>query len=128
MSIIVRFPQFQLDPRADQAAFTRVFEGRAGVPFSALTEAQAYLKERGFSFGELCVPAPIGVMYGRCVIPKWRNIDPAEIDQLHGTITGDHRNGPVKLSIFYTAPSVAIAKVASPSYAIAVAMLAGAST
>lgn len=128
MSIIIRFPQFQTDPRADQAAFTRNFEGAPGVPFSALTEAQAYLKERGFSFGELCVPAPIGVMFGRCAIPKWRNIDPAEIETLHGTITGDHRNGPVKLSLFWNAPAIAIGKVASPGFALAVAMMNGAAT
>ncbi|WP_439392383.1 hypothetical protein ACRQ5Q_22570 [Bradyrhizobium sp. PMVTL-01] len=126
MSIIHRLPQYQTDPRADQAAFTKEFAGTPGVAFSALTEAQAYLKERGFSFGQLCVPSPIGVMHGRCAIPKWRHLTPDEIDMLHGTLTGDHRNGPVKLSLFWSAPSVAIAKVASPGYALAVSMLEGA--
>lgn len=127
MSIVIRFPQYQSDPRAAEAAFTRTFEGEPGVPFSALTEAQAWLKACGFCFAPASNGSPIGLMFGEgWRIAKWRNLTREEIETLHGTITGDQRNGPVKVSIFYTAPAVAIAKVASPSYAIA--MLAGAST
>lgn len=122
-SIVVRFPHLQTAPRAEEAAFTKTFEGHAGVPFSALTMAQAYLKERGFSFGAMAAPSPIGVMHGRWMISKWRDMTNDEIAALHGTLTGDHRNGPVKLTLFFTAPVAAIAKVAEPGYAVAVAML-----
>ena len=109
-------------PREDRAVFRRTFDGRPGVDFSALNDAQDFLTQRGFSFGPSCVDIggakPQGVMFGRdWRIAKWRHLTGEEQAQLHGSITGDRRRGPVRVAIFWNAPAFAIAAVAEPHVA-----------
>jgi hypothetical protein len=111
-------PRETADPREDRAVFRRTFDGRAGIDFSALNDAEAFLTARGFSFGPGCIGKPQGVMYGsNWQIAKWRNLSPTEQSQLHGTITGDRCKGPVRVAIFWNAPAFAIAAVAEPHLA-----------
>lgn len=115
MSIISLNPHETFDPREDRAVFRRIFDGRPGVDFSAINDATAFLTARGFSYGPSCVGKPQGVMFGLdWQIAKWRNLTGDEQAQLHGTITGDRRSGPVRVAIFFNAPAFAIAAVAEP--------------
>lgn len=118
MTIIAINRHKTMDPREDRAVFRRTFDGREGVDFSAVNDAEAFLTQRGFSFGPGCIGCPQGVMYGRdWHIAKWRNLTGDEQAQLHGTITGDRRKGPVRVAIFWSAPAFAIAAVAEPHVA-----------
>lgn len=65
-------------------------------------KAAAWCEENGYSVGEMCGPQPIGIMRGEWQIAKWRNLTKREQDQLDGTITGNFRDGPVKVTIFAT--------------------------
>lgn len=115
MNTIALNPRDTSDPREDRAVFRKTFENRPGVDFSALNEATEYLAQRGFSFGPGCAGKPSGVLYGRhWLISKWRNMSPQQQAELHGTICGDRRNGPVRLAIFWSAPAFAIAAIAEP--------------
>ncbi|MBB5875857.1 hypothetical protein [Xanthomonas sp. 3498] len=78
--------------------------------FAALRAAEAWCRERGVSYGSQQRGAPIGLLVGDYAIAKWRNLSKAERAALHGTITGDTRNGPVVLRIkISTLPSAATA-------------------
>ena len=105
------------DPRIAQAVFSRTFEGRTGLDFSALNDALEFLWHRGFSVGPGCVGYPQGIMYGRWKIAEWFNLNAKEREQLHGILSGERRRGPVMISIFMSAPAFAIAAVASPGLA-----------
>lgn len=112
-------------PRADRAVFRRTFDGRPGVDFSALNDAQQFLTARGFSFGPPCVEVdgarPQGVMFGlNWRIAKWRHLTSDEQARLHGTLSGDRRTGPVRVAIFCNAPAFALAAVAEPHVADAI--------
>jgi hypothetical protein len=124
MTNLVRYQPLRLvpvspapDPRIAQAVFSRTFEGRTGLDFSALNDALEFLWHRGFSVGPGCVGHPQGIMYGRWKIAKWYNLDAEECGQLHGILSGERRRGPVLISIFMSAPAFAIAAVASPGLA-----------
>ena len=67
--------------------------------FNAYDAACAFLRANGFSVGRMEGPAPIGLLFGDFDIQKWRNLRPAERVALHGTLTGDKRNGPVTVKI-----------------------------
>lgn len=120
MNVIAMNKTTTFDPREDRAVFRRTFDGRPGVDFSAVNDAEAFLLDRGFCFGPACQDPdgkakPQGVMYGRgWRIAKWKHLTPQEQAQLHGTITGDHRKGPARVAIFWNAPAFAIAAVAEP--------------
>jgi hypothetical protein len=115
MNVIAINPRDTFDPREDRAVFRRTFDGRPGVDFSACNDAESFLLDRGFCFGPACVDKPQGVMYGHnWRIAKWRNLTSAEQAELHGTICGDRRRGPVRVAIFWNAPAFAIAAVAEP--------------
>lgn len=118
-------PPHPSDPRARGAAFTKLFDGAGGDDFFALHAAQYYLRQRGFSFGSSSIGLPVGVMYGRWQIAKWRNMSPREIVSLHGEIAGDFRCGPATLSIFWTAPAAAIAAITRPAFVLAIHHLQG---
>lgn len=109
-------------PSAPEPVFSKTFENRPGVDFSALNAAEDFLKTRGFSFGPGCAASrKAGVLYGPgWQIAKWRNLTPLEQRQCHGLIEGERRSGPVTLRIFFHAPAFAIAAVASPEYAGAI--------
>lgn len=108
-------------PPPPTAAFTKVFEGRSGVDFSPINEAQGYLAAHGFAFGPSCVSNKIGVMFGReWRIAKWRNLTPLEQRQCHGLIEGDRRLGPVTFKLFFSAPAFAFAALGTPEQADAI--------
>ncbi|SDD93546.1 hypothetical protein SAMN05216337_101786 [Bradyrhizobium brasilense] len=109
-------------PPEPTVVFTKVFDGKKGMDFSALNDAETYLKDRGFSVGPGCAASgKSGIVYGRCWrIAKWRNLTPLEQRQCHGVIEGDRRNGPVTIKIFFHAPAFAIAAVSDPEVAGAI--------
>ncbi len=87
--------------------------------FVALGAALAWCHERGVSFGSTQRGAPIGLLVGDYAISKWRNMSAAEQAALHGTITGDARNGPLELRIDIAALRAAGIEVSEGSDAAA---------
>lgn len=75
--------------------------------FAAETRAVAMLEDCGFSVGHLQAHAPRGILFGLYDIQKWRNLNAAERQALHGVMTGDMRTGPVVVEIFDCAPDEA---------------------
>lgn len=64
--------------------------------FDALYAAEAWCRENGISFGASCCTGPTGLLFGKLDwIAKWRNLTPKERSELHGTMSGDFREGPV---------------------------------
>lgn len=55
--------------------------------FDSDASAIAWLEPLGFSVGRLQGPAPRGILFGNYDIQKWRNLRPADVDALHGTLT-----------------------------------------
>lgn len=72
-----------------------------GRTFGALSDAQKWLKENGYSFGVLCGSSPIAIKKGDYLIAKWRNLSPKQQTQgIDGTITSDDwREGSVTVEI-----------------------------
>ncbi len=68
--------------------------------FVAIRAAEQWCRDNGYSYGSMQRDDPIGLMKGDYSIAKWRNLSANEIKQLDGTITGDKRNGAVKITIF----------------------------
>ncbi len=68
--------------------------------FAAMYAAEAWCRENGISFGQSCVTGPTGLLFGRFDwIAKWRNLTAKERAQLHGTMSGDFREGPVVITL-----------------------------
>lgn len=68
--------------------------------FQAINAAREWLKANGFSYGPMCMDMPIGILKGKWLIAKWRNLTIKERKQLHGQITSkDFREGPVVIQI-----------------------------
>lgn len=75
--------------------------------FEAMSAAENFLKVAGFSIGSSERGSPRGIMFGDYDISKWRHLSQSEIDDLHGRMTGDGRNGPLTVTIFEFAPQEA---------------------
>lgn len=91
-------------------AFQKVFDAKGD--FAALTEAEKFITERGFSFGALQGAAPIAIMLGEIHVPKWRYLG-EDVEWLHGRLDSDNwRAGPVTLSIRKDAPQAVIDAIA----------------
>lgn len=97
---------------------THYFDGN-GATFSALNDAMHWLKTNGYSYGSLCKPLPVAVMFGEYNLPqKWKNLSAEEKKSVHGKIEavdGDFRQGRIKVTLFYvstalTADRAAISK------------------
>ena len=86
-----------------------VFKGDG--PFVALWKAEAFLKECGFSFGSWQRGAPTACMFGDYSVSKWRNLNHDKRREVHATLTGDHRRGPLIFEMLPAAPDEAIAAV-----------------
>ena len=67
--------------------------------FAAMRSAERFLEERGFSFGRNERAAPRGILLGAYDIAVWRELSPEERAALDGTMTGDMRRGPVRVTI-----------------------------
>lgn len=102
-------------------AFGRNFPNKAG-DFSGYSDATCYLTTCGFSVGRMQADEPIGILFGQYDIQKWRNLRRIERETLHGTPTGDKRNGPVKVVIFASAPTTAQAAITRAALAKAEAV------
>ena len=74
-------------------------------PFTALNAARRALQRAGFAIGHMQSGEPIGLLHGGFAIQKWRNLSPAHRAQLHGTLEGDFRHGPVRLSLTARCPA-----------------------
>lgn len=76
--------------------------------FAATSYAEKMLEQAGFAVGSSQRGSPRGIMFGNYHVSKWRNLRPSEIEQLHGQIIGDGRNGPLTIKIFSHAPQDAV--------------------
>ena len=73
----------------------RIVFNQAGS-FQAMYAAEAWCRENGISVGQSCATGPTGLLFGQYDwIAKWRNLTAAEKKDLHGTMSGDMREGPV---------------------------------
>ena len=86
-----------------------VFEGEG--PFVAMNKAEAFLAECGFSFGSWQRGAPAACMFGDYSISKWSNLNHDERREIHATLSGDGRRGPLIFKMLPAAPDEAIAAV-----------------
>lgn len=68
--------------------------------FTAMYAAEAWCREKGISVGQSCATGPTGLLFGKYDwIAKWRNLSPKERADLHGTMSGDFREGPVVVEL-----------------------------
>ena len=68
--------------------------------FKAMYAAEAWCRENGISFGQSCGDGPTGLLFGKFDwIAKWRNLTKKERSDLHGTMSGDFREGPVLITL-----------------------------
>lgn len=75
--------------------------------FEAMSAAEQFLAVAGFSCGTTQRGDPRGIMFGDFDIQKWRNLSNRDRNDLHGHMTGNMREGPVKIEIFERAPAEA---------------------
>ena len=72
--------------------------------FHSYYAAQHWCKENGFDYGSTCAMHPMALMRGKYIaygIPqKWKNMSDEERNTVHGIMTGDLRDGTVKIFIF----------------------------
>lgn len=67
--------------------------------FQAMYAAEAWCSANGISVGQSSI-GPTGLLFGEYDwIAKWRNLTPSERKELHGTMSGDMRNGPVVIDL-----------------------------
>lgn len=76
--------------------------------FAALYAANAALREAGFSVGSSQRGLPTAVMFGDWSVAKWGNLNGDERREVHGTLVGDNRNGPLTLRMLRAAPPEAL--------------------
>lgn len=86
------------------SAPTRTVEFTDRGDFAAYDKAVDWCRAAGYSVGMMQRGEPIGLMFGDVCISKWRNMTPAEREELHGRITGDFRKGPVRVETYHPAP------------------------
>jgi hypothetical protein len=67
--------------------------------FAAVGAAEDWCATYGLSVGSMERGMPRGIMFGKYTISKWRNLNRSERESLHGTMTGDMRNGPVIVAV-----------------------------
>lgn len=67
--------------------------------FAAVRAAEDWCAKHGLSVGAMERDKPRGILFGDYAIAKWHNLRQADKDALHGTMTGDMRNGPVTVTV-----------------------------
>lgn len=68
--------------------------------FAAYHAAEAWCSRNGISVGQSCATGPSGLLFGHWDwIAKWRNLTKQECQELHGTMGGDFREGPVIIDL-----------------------------
>lgn len=73
--------------------------------FAALRSAEKLLASAGFSMAPGCARQPTGLMFGDYAIAKWRNLSTQQRAGLHGVMTGDRREGPLKITLTDRCPA-----------------------
>lgn len=64
--------------------------------WQAKEAAEAWCQEHGISVGQSSADGPSGLLFGDYGwIAKWRNLTHQERTDLHGTMSGNFREGPV---------------------------------
>jgi hypothetical protein len=77
--------------------FTKTFS-EPGT-FNALSSAQSWLTDNGYSFGPSSAMKPIPILKGDFVIAKWKNLTKGEIAGLDGKLDGNMREGPMTVTL-----------------------------
>lgn len=67
--------------------------------FAAVKEAEEWCERHGLAVGPVDQESPRGILFGSHAIPKWHNLRQADKDALHGTMTGNMREGPVTVAV-----------------------------
>lgn len=61
---------------------------------------KGWCRENGISVGQSSATGPTGLLFGKYDwIAKWRNLTPKERGDLHGTMDGNFREGPVVIDL-----------------------------
>lgn len=68
-------------------------------PFEANNAAERWCELRGVEYGGMERDQPRGLMVGTGHIPKWTHMTASERKELHGTMTGNMRLGPVTIEL-----------------------------
>ena len=68
--------------------------------FQAYWSAQNWCNENGYSHGSSDRTGPIAMWKGDFSISKWHNLSKKEQSECDGIITGNHREGPVKITLY----------------------------
>jgi hypothetical protein len=76
----------------------RVVFNNAG-DFAAMYAAEDWCAKHGLSVGSSERGKPRGILFGDYAIAKWHNLRQADKDALHGTMSGDMRNGPITVAV-----------------------------
>ncbi len=77
----------------------RIEFNQAGT-FQAMYAAEAWCRKNGISVGQSSATGPSGLLFGKFDwIAKWRNLTLKERAELHGTMSGDFRQGPVVITL-----------------------------
>ena len=79
---------------------SQVIEFNQSGDFRACDAAVQWCRDHGISVGSMQRGSPRGLLYGDYSIAKWRNLDSEEQADLDGVMTGDMRNGPVKVTLY----------------------------
>jgi hypothetical protein len=68
--------------------------------WQAKEAAEAWCQANGISVGQSSADGPSGLLFGDYDwIAKWRNLTPQERANLHGTMDGEFREGPVIVTL-----------------------------
>ncbi|MDB5359783.1 MAG: hypothetical protein JWO51_1080 [Rhodospirillales bacterium] len=102
---------------------TRVFD-QVGL-FAAISEAERFLSARKLSLGHIDRNEPRAIKLDAGDLPRWREMSPAQRDQLDGRVTGNMCRGPVVVEIYDRRPE-AIAAFCRPDMVQAFAPTGGA--
>lgn len=73
----------------DKFPFKKTFK-HTGEDFSACHEAEAWLRENGFSIGTMEGSQPRAILHSHTFIPKWKHLDHDDKEQLDGVAISDN--------------------------------------
>lgn len=85
-----------------------------GDDFGAQRAAEAWLMNRGFSWGASQVDGPQAIWHGNYCISKWRNLSAEEKRDAHAIMEG-HRACAVRITLRAHAPAEAISAFTQPT-------------
>ena len=91
-----RFPNIRFNRPSPEKRLTFYNDGRT---FSAMYQAQAWLRERGYSYGSTCLSPYVAIQKGKYTLPqKMHNFDKEDLALIDGVIySTDYREGEVEI-------------------------------